>query len=295
MKRLGIDLGGTHLKFGVVHGGNASGKGSCPTPLMEGYDAVVRRIAEMAYPLLQENPEIQQVGIGSPGLIDAEAGLVCCSNNFGWVNKPLLKDLQKALGLEVRIANDAHCAALGEALHGAGQNCARVAMLTIGTGIGGGFVKDGILDTSRYGSMAYILGHAIIQRDGMQCNCGRKGCLEAYASAGSMAKKAKPCLGQGASARMVFEAAKEGDSAALAIVDEFVECLAEGAVDVANVLRPHVIVIGGGVSDSSDLFLPAINKRLEENVYGYAYAPVHAVKAALGNDAGVVGAACLWK
>lgn len=118
-----------------------------------------------------------------PGIIDAGRGIVRYSNNFGWQDAALAEDIRRRLGLSVRMANDAQCAALGEALYGAGRGVARMAMLTIGTGVGGGFVRDGRLETDGYGSMAYIFGHAVIAHQGRECNCGRRGCLEAYASA----------------------------------------------------------------------------------------------------------------
>lgn len=293
MKRLGIDLGGTEIKFGVVAGGEVLAHSACATPLEAGYEAVVRQMAETARPLLERHPEIRAAGVASAGLIDPEAGMICFSNNFGWRDKPLRQDLQAALGLEVEIENDAHCAALGEALYGAGQKHGRVAMLTIGTGVGGGFVRDGKLDGGRYGSMAYVFGHSVMALDGKQCNCGRRGCLECYASAGAIDNKSRQLFGGEGGVRRVFEAAREGDAVALKIVNEFVDYLAEGVVNIANTLRPHVVVIGGGVAASGDLFLPAVNRRLEKGVYGFSYAPVYAVQAALGNTAGLVGAAAL--
>jgi glucokinase len=293
MKRLGIDLGGTYIKIGIVQQEQLIEMETGPTPIQEGYNAVVQRISEMVHPLLRKYPEVKQAGVGSPGIIDTEAGVICYSNNFKWRDKPLRQDLVRTLGLDVCIANDVHCATLGEALYGAGQTYGRVAMLTIGTGIGGGFIQNGKLETDRYGSMAYILGHVVTQLNGLQCNCGRRGCLEAYASASAIANKWQLRSGQKTSVRETFEAAREGDAVAQTIVNEFADYLAEGVVNIANTLRPHVIILGGGVSASCDLFLQTLNDRLEEGVYGYVYAPVKAVKAALGDTAGIVGAAGL--
>jgi glucokinase len=293
MMRLGIDLGGTRTKLGVVENGAVVAQDALDTRVQEGYEAVVERLAHQAQSLRAKYPDIQKVGIASPGLIDSAAGLVCYSNNFGWTDKSLRQDLAAALGIPVSIANDAHCATLGEALFGAGRGHERVAMLTIGTGVGGGFVKDGKLEKERYGAMAYILGHATLDTSGKQCNCGRRGCLEAYASASAIEHKSRRLFSGDISVREVFEAARSGNELARSVLREFMDTLAEGAVDVANILRPHVIVIGGGVSASWDLFLPTVNQRLEKSVYGYRYAPVHAVAAQLGNLAGVMGAAHL--
>lgn len=292
MAVLGIDLGGTQSKFGVVEQGVVVDTFVCDTPLAAGYEAVLESLAAGARVLLRRGGKIERVGLTSPGLV--EGGVVRYSNNFGWHERPLQADLQAALGLPVRMANDAQCATLGEALCGAGRGFSRVAMLTIGTGVGGGFVRDGQVETTGYGAFAHIFGHTLAEHAGRPCNCGRRGCLECYASATAIAAAGRQALAPDATAQAVFEAARGGNTAAAALVAEMTAYLAEGAIDIANVLRPQVIVIGGGVSASCDLLLPAINAALRENVYGYAYAPVQAVCAQLGNRAGLVGAACLW-
>ena len=237
--------------------------------------------------------EAEFVGIASPGLVDTYQGVVRYSNNFGWHNVPLAKDLSDCLELPARIANDAQCAALGEALYGAGKGIPRMAMLTIGTGVGGGFVRDGQLETDGYGSMAYIFGHCVIAHDGKLCNCGQRGCLETYASATAIARRGEQVFEGSKNVRQIFELARAGDKVAQGVLREFLEYLTVGVVNVANILRPQVIVIGGGVSASGDLILSAVNQGLENGVYGYEYAPVRAVCARLGNQAGIVGSANL--
>lgn len=293
MKTLGIDLGGTQIKLGVVENGQVVCESEHATPEERAYDAVLQTLADEANKLLSRYPEIKQVGLGSPGLIDAGAGMILYSNNFSWHNMPLGRDLSDVLGRPVRMANDAHCAALGEALYGAGQGVARMAMVTIGTGVGGGFVKNGVLETDAYGSLAYIFGHIGVAQDGKLCSCGRRGCLECYASAGAIANKSRRIAHAAESVREVFEAARRQDEVAVSIVGEFMEYLASGVVSIANVLRPHIVVIGGGVAGSCDMILPYLNEELEKGVYGYPYAPVRAVCAQLNNRAGVVGAASL--
>ena len=292
MVSLGIDLGGTQIKCGLVEEGRILRFGVCDTRLREGYAAVVDRMAELAERVLEKD-RAEYVGIASPGIIDAGRGIVRYSNNFGWQDAALAEDIRRRLGLSVRMANDAQCPALGEALYGAGKGIARMAMVTIGTGVGGGFVRDGRLETDGYGSMAYIFGHAVIAHQGRECNCGRRGCLEAYASATAIGVRGRRLWEEEKSVKDIFRAAGSGDVEAGGIVREFLEYLTEGAVNLANILRPQVIVLGGGVSASGDMILPAVNRGLEEGVYGYAYAPVRAVSARLGNQAGVVGAANL--
>ena len=294
MMTLGIDLGGTDVKLGVIENGNIIYQTTCPTPLTEGYEAVLNCLLNQADRLLSAYPEVDFAGLGSPGLVDMDSGTVLYSNNFGWNNMPLGRDMSCGLGMDVRIANDARCAALGEALFGAGQGCARMAMLTLGTGVGGGFVKDGRLEGDLYGSMAYLFGHMVIEQDGRQCSCGRRGCLEAYASGGAAAKAAVQAGLDTRDVRAVFMAAGEGERTALSIVERFLESLCVGVINIANILRPHKIVIGGGISGSGNLILPRLNQALKKGVYGYAYAPVEAVQAHLGNIAGLVGAGSLY-
>lgn len=293
MKTLGIDLGGTRIKFGITEQGTILHETGCDTPHGRAYPDVLKKIAEHALALLERFPETSRVGIGSPGLVDAETGRVLFSNNFGWSDVPLKTDLENAVGKEVRIANDASCAALGEALYGAGKGFERMALLTIGTGVGGGFIRNKEPETDGFGSMAYLFGHMVVSFNGKTCNCGRRGCLEAYASAAAIEEKGTAVFGVKTTAREVFDLARSGDRIAGSILDEFLEYLGAGAVSIANLLRPQVIVIGGGVSDSCDLILPRLNEDLEKGVYAYSCAPVRAVCAKLGNHAGIVGAAAL--
>ena len=293
MSVLGIDLGGTQSKLGIVEHGTVTDTFVCDTPVEAGYEAVVQSLAKGAQTLLRLGGDVKLVGLASPGLV--ENGVVRFSNNFGWHDRPLAADLQAALKLPVKMANDAQCAALGEALHGAGRGFSRVAMLTVGTGVGGGFIRDGQVETAGYGAFAYIFGHMAAEHNGKQCNCGRRGCLECYASATAVALAGSRMLKRDATAREIFDAARAGNASACEIVAQMADYLAQGAVNIANVLRPHLIVIGGGVSGSCDLLLPQINAALCRDVYAYAYAPVKAVCAMLGNRAGLVGAACLWK
>ena len=304
-KRIGVDLGGTVIKMGVVEAGRVVEEAAFDTPLSEGYETVLDKIAEGAGALLAHCPEVKCIGMGVPGLIDSRKGIVCYSNNFGWKNVPFAEDMEKRLSVvqdtsteqktpvRVRIANDAQCAALGEALYGAGRGYGRMAMFTIGTGVGGGFVRDGKLESERYGSMAYIFGHEVVEGNGRLCNCGRQGCLEAYASAEAVKKRSTGLYETPQSAKEIFEKVREGDAGATHIVEEFLTYLAMGAVNISNILRPEVIVIGGGVSASADLILPRLTEELKKGGYGYEYAPVAVVQAALQNQAGIVGAAYL--
>lgn len=304
-KRIGVDLGGTAVKMGIVEAGRVIEAAEFDTPVSEGYEAVLDKIAEGVGRLLAHCSEVKCIGMGVPGLIDSRKGIVCYSNNFGWQNVPFAEDMEKKLSMgqdrpteqkkpvRVKIANDAQCAALGEALYGAGRGYDRMAMFTIGTGVGGGFVRNGKLEDDKYGSMAYIFGHETVEGKGRLCSCGRQGCLEAYASAEAVKKRSVSLYETPQSAKEIFEKAREGDAGAQCLVDELLEYLSMGAVNISNILRPEVIVIGGGVSASADLMLPRLHEELEKGVYGYEYAPVAVVRAELKNQAGTVGAAYL--
>ncbi len=293
MKSLGIDLGGTSAKLGVVEDGIILASASVVTRADSDYEGIVRDLTETAKKLVAGH-RIRKIGIGSPGLVDSVTGKVCFSNNIRWSDAPLRDDIGRNLGVPALIANDAKCAALGEALYGVGKGCKRVAMLTLGTGVGGCFVVDGRLESgSVHADAAGIFGHMTLHPDGRPCNCGRKGCLEAYCSATAIAKRAQLALGEETTAKDVFDAARANHPKAREIVDEFADDLGTALVSLANILRPECFVIGGGVSASADLFLPAVNETLRREVYGENYAPVKAFAAQLGNSAGIIGAASL--
>lgn len=293
MVALGIDLGGTSVKIGAVEEGVVLEKARVFTRPDGDYAGIVRDIAGAALPLAEKYGAVR-AGIGSCGLVDSARGAVCFSNNVGWENVPLAEDVGRLLSLPVHIANDAKCAALGEALYGAGRGYGRVLMLTLGTGVGGGFIEDGKLTGQGiYGDAAGIYGHITLEKGGRKCTCGRRGCFEAYCSATALSRRGSEVCGRKVSAEELFSLARSGDERAAGAVREFEEFLAAGTVSLVNALRPEIAVFGGGVSASADLFLPAVNRALEREAYGYAYAPVRAAAAILGNDAGIVGAAAL--
>lgn len=290
MMRLGIDLGGMSAKLGIVENGALLETAVVATRADSDYEAIVADIVKAAKNLIKDRP-IEAIGIGSPGLIDTKAGKVCYSNNIRWSDKPLRDDLEKALGYPVTIRNDAKTAALGEAVYGAGKGYSRVCMLTLGTGVGGAFVKDGRLDEATlHDDASGILGHLTLFPNGKACTCGRRGCLEAYCSASAMNEKAKALLGESATAKELFAAARSNHPEASAIISEFSFHFATGLASLGNILRPEIFIIGGGMAKDADLFLPFVNEVLRNEVFGWQYAPVVAVKATLGNDAGIIGA-----
>lgn len=292
---LGIDLGGTTAKCGIVSGGRIIKKASCPTAEDSNYTKILSDIIEICQETTK-GYEIAGMGIGSPGLIDSDKGIVCWSNNIRWKERNLKADLERELGLEAKITNDAKCAALGEAIYGAGKKLNSALVLTLGTGVGGGFVRKGKIAFETIHDYAdSIFGHITVEANGRLCTCGRKGCLESYVSSIGLCKNVFELTGEKLTAREIFNLARDCDSVMKPIVDEFMFYLGVGAVSLANAYRPEVIIIGGGISDAADMILPRLNETLEKEVFGYKYAPVKAVKAVLGQDAGIVGAAALYR
>ncbi len=304
----GIDLGGTFVKCGVVDSnGRLLRKGKVKT---EGdYASVVKGMAELALRLAQEEGvSLSGVGVGCPGMIDGEKGSVLYSNNLAWKNEPLAKDIAKRTGVPVRITNDANAAALGEFAFGAGKNYKDVILITLGTGVGSGIVIGGKLFEGNKGAGAE-LGHTVIKTNGERCTCGRRGCLEAYASASVLVRQAKTYMAQheetllwslceGDCERMngelLFAAVRANDKGAKRVLQRYVGYLACGLTNVANAFRPEAIVLGGGISAAGALLTAPLQRRLSRNIFGgQKNAPVKILAATLENDAGILGAAKL--
>lgn len=313
---VGIDLGGTAVKIGIV---NASyqilAQTSIPTGAGRPYEEVIADMGETAAALLAENgfamADCAGAGVGSPGTIDSQNGVVLYSNNIRWDNVPLAKELQKYLPVPVSVQNDANCAALGEVLCGAAEGCRSAVFLTLGTGVGGGIVIDGKIFEGGHPGGAE-LGHVKCGSERRRCTCGRYDCFEAYASATALIHDARQMAGQHhdsllwelcghdlekMNAKMPFDAADAGDSCGRMLVDSYIGYLADGITDFANIFRPDIIVLGGGVCAQGEKLTKPLNQYLQENCFGntVAYVP-RVVVAKNGNQAGMIGAAGLvWQ
>lgn len=300
---IGIDLGGTNIKGAVIDTkGNVIFKSQVPTLAEKGPETVAQRISKVITDLEEQSAKsghgISCVGIGVPGQI--EQGTVLFSPNLRWSNFPLVERLRQHTQLPVYIENDATVAALGEQWCGAGCGSTNMAMITIGTGIGGGLIINGSLYRGTNGSAGEI-GHTIILPDGPKCTCGQQGCLETLSSATAMIRMANEAILNGSKtilsqkkeieAKDIVEAAKAGDEVSLEIINKAAFYLGLGLANLINIVNPDTIVIGGGVSQAGEiLFTP-----LRETAKGYSLAyPAGAVKivpAELGNGAGSIGAA----
>ena len=296
--RIGIDIGGSVTKIGLVdiHQKLLAVK-SIPTDASRPAEEIIREIAGKALALL-ENQGISMdqcvgAGIGVPGTVDRKNGIVRYSNNIKWENVHLKKEIEKYLPLPVRIANDADCAALGETAAGAGTTYQDVIMITLGTGVGGGIVLDGEIYEGR-GIGGSELGHMVIVENGEPCTCGRKGCLEAYVSASALMRDAKRAVGKDMTPEEIFDSAAAGEQALRGVVELYTRHLGEGIVNIVNIFRPQLVLLGGRFCDQSEEFLDSLHRIMRESCFGGERGDIPDIqKAALGNEAGVIGAACL--
>ena len=310
---LGIDLGGTGIKIGIVDQAyHMIAQTSIPTNARRPYEQVIADMGNAAVALLTQNgyelKDCAGAGVGSPGTIDSCSGTVLYSNNIRWDNVPLAKELYRYLYVPVYVNNDANCAALGEVVKGAAKGCRNAAFLTLGTGVGGGIVIDGnIFEGGHPGGVE--LGHIKNGAEGRKCTCGREDCLETYASATALIREAKQMARlhpesmlwelcghdlEQMDARMPFDAAQAGDHWGGVVIGNYIRHLADGVTDIANIFRPDIIVLGGGVCAQGENLTGPLNRYLRENCFGadVSYVP-RVVTAQNGNDAGIIGAAAL--
>ena len=307
---VGIDLGGTFIKGGIVDGkGNIVTSDKAPTESEKGAERVAENIAALVQKLLDnakiEKKDVVGIGMGVPGMIDSKAGIVIYSNNLAWKDFTISKNVEALTGLPVKIANDANVAALGEVKFGAAKDCENAIMITLGTGVGGGIIVDGRMVEGNKSAGAE-LGHMCIVLGGELCTCGRKGCLEAYASATALIRNTKRAMEAHKDSKMweigdlskvtgktAFDY-KNCDPYAKQVVNEYVEALACGLTSFANVFRPDVILLGGGVCAQGDELIKPLQKILDRDLFGGDLGPKVPIRiAALGNKAGLLGAAAL--
>lgn len=302
----GVDVGGTSIKIGLfASDGTLEEKWQIKTDTSENGKHILPDIASFLAKQMDERrlspEEMEGVGIGVPGPVD-ERGLVRGCVNLGWGHVELVQEMEALCGMKVKASNDANVAALGELYAGSGKGYDSLVLATLGTGIGGGIVVNGKILQGAVGSGGEI-GHITIHpKETRACTCGKKGCLEQYASATAMVHWAKhllqkedtpSVLRQGeVTAKTILEAAKAGDALALRVVDIMTEALGLGLANVAAVCDPQLILIGGGVSAAGAFLTDRITAHYKQYAFpATKETPIRT--AALGNDAGMVGAAFL--
>ena len=308
MYRIGIDLGGTNIAVGVVDENyQLLAQHSVPTLAQRSAEEVIRDMGDAVETALAKAgitvADCESMGIGSPGTCDSEKGIVARAYNLGWFDVPICAMLRERFGIPVRLSNDANCAALAETVAGAAIGCKNMVLITLGTGVGGGIIIDGKIYAGMRSAGAE-LGHTLLVLDGEPCSCGRRGCWETYASATALIRQAEKAAAQHpesllAKAEMmtglgVFEAADRGDCAAQAVIDRYCEYVAAGFTDLVNALAPEMILLGGGISRQGERILAPIREYVTNNCFGQKDGAIPVIKAAaLGNEAGIIGAAAL--
>lgn len=312
---IGVDLGGTHLRAAVVNTvtGELSGLKMIPTLAREGHQAVIHRMAELILEVVSASgsdpSRIGGVGIGAPGVLDLDRGVVLFLPNLpgNWPNVPLRQEIEARVGLPTHLLNDVRSMTLGEWVFGAGRGVDTIACLAIGTGIGGGLVINGKLHLG-IGGTAGELGHQIIDVHGPPCGCGSHGCLEVFASGPAIAALGVKAVMQGLTTsigqlvdfdlnritpEVVSRAAQAGDAVAQEIFERVGVYLGIAVANILVSVGPRKVVIGGGVSQVGDLLLEPIRRTVRQRVFVMPVDQVEIVPAQLGINAGLVGAA-LW-
>lgn len=311
---IGIDLGGTNIKAGVVNENfeivaKASVKTNCPRPAKEICDdmaAVSKMAAEQAGISIDD---VEWIGIGTPGIADNVNGTIPYSNNLAFKDVPVREYIRAHIDKPVYVANDANAAAYGEYIAGSAKGAKNAVCITLGTGVGAGIIVEGkILEGSNLAGAE--IGHMVIGVDGPQCTCGRKGCFEVYSSATGLirmtreAAEAAPASALARlynedgrySARHAFIAMREGDAAGKQVVDTYIKYLAAGITNTINIFQPDILCIGGGVCNEGDPLLVPLRELVSKEVYTRMLDHnTKIVIASLGNDAGIIGAAVLGK
>ena len=309
MVYVGIDVGGTGLKAGVVDAnGKIISKVSCPTGVERGHEAVIADMAQLALKAIEQSgytlDDVKAIGIGIPGVQDPRTGRVPFCTNLGWHDVPVIELMQKVIDKPVYIDNDATVAALAESVAGVSSQYKDSIFLTLGTGVGGGVILNGKVYSGTHG-VGSELGHMIVVAGGDQCTCGNRGCWERYASATALIRMGHECAAkhpesvlagkEKLNAKDVMDAAKANDPAGLEAFDQYTTYLAMGMVNIINFMDPEVIVIGGGVSAAGEFLLKPIREKLAKMVF-YKAMPYASIElATLGNDAGIIGAAMLGR
>ncbi|MBO5328399.1 MAG: ROK family protein [Clostridia bacterium] len=306
---VGIDIGGMTIKGIICDGeGNVLAEGTIVTGCELGGENMCKNIAILVdnmYANCNADRHLAAAGVGCPGLIDSKNGVVVFAGNLGLNNFPLVRVLEEMIKIPVKITNDANAAALGEAKFGAGKDYSDSILITLGTGVGGGIVIGGELFEGNKSAGAEI-GHMVIERHGNHCNCGRRGCFETYCSATALMKKTREVMEDNPGSEMwktyTSETATgktafdyyDTDYAAKEVVDWYEKYLACGIANLANIFRPQVIMLGGGVSAQGENLSKPLQKLVDKELFGGTdFAPVKVVTASLGGRAGAFGAAAL--
>ncbi len=311
---LGVDLGGTNIKAGITdENGKILLKSSVRTDSEGDAKKIADQMVELCRSLVKEAnlsmENVEAVGVGIPGTVDEKTGTVIYCNNLDMDGAPIGAMMSESLQKPVHLANDASCAALGEFICGSGREHNSIILVTLGTGVGGGIILDGKLWEGLEGAGAEI-GHMVVHIGGAECTCGRRGCFEAYSSATALVNQTKAAMDANpesllhsivaktgrVTAKTAFDAMRKGDLVAKDVVDNYLHYLSEGVANLINIFAPEAIILGGGVCNEGDALLIPLKEQVIAKCYGGDL--IHHAEisiASLGNDAGLIGAAMLYK
>ena len=314
MYKIGVDLGGTNIAVGVIDEsfkiiGRGTVKTNAPRPAAEIFDDIAKAVDLALKDANLTLDDISTIGVGIPGSINKTTGKIEFSNNLDFHMVPARDMLSERLGgKEVHIDNDANCAALGEALAGSGKGKKSFIAVTLGTGVGSGIVFDGQVLTG-CNDAGGELGHMTIKFDGEPCNCGRIGCWERYASATALVNQTKAAMLEhkdsvmwqlasgdinNAGGRTAFDAMRIGDKWGTEVVDNYIRYIAVGTTNIVNIFQPEMICFGGGICNEGETLLAPIREHVARERYSKKQEiQTEICRATLGNDAGIIGAACL--
>ncbi len=307
MCRIGVDVGGTNIAIGIVDEtykivdktGVKTSEASSPKEMIK---AIATTVTELIARNGLNESEIESIGVGVPGTAELDTGKIMYANNLGFEDVPFLPELQKALGEKLGSVtcfdNDANAAAIGEYITG-GYDAKNFVMVTLGTGIGGGIIIDGkVVRGINYA--AAEIGHMTINVEGVDCNCGRRGCFENYASATALIDQAKEAMQvDDMDGEKFFGLVREKNETALKVLDQFTTYLSEGLIDIINILQPEVLVLSGGITRAADLFIEQVRDKVSKGVYSRTSKKNTFITVARGiadaGDVGIVGAALISK
>ncbi len=311
---VGIDLGGTNIKAGIVtEEGKMLNKQSIKTHAERPMEEIIKDMGELTLKVIEEAglkvADVTAIGIGSPGTPDNKAGALVYANNLPFNMAPMRRLIREVVDLPVYIDNDANCAGMAEAVAGAAKGIKDSVTITLGTGIGAGVIIGGRI-YSGFNQAGSEFGHTVLVSGGLQCSCGRKGCFEKYGSASALVRMTKEAAEANPdselnkvieeegkiNAKIAFIAMRRGDKVAAQVIDEYTDYLADGLANAINTFMPEVLVVGGGVCNEGDpLLVPLQEKTMSRPYFGPGVRKTQIKLAEMGNDAGIVGAAMMGK
>lgn len=311
MYYVGVDVGGTSVKLGLFdENDNLISRGNFKTKTIEYLvDDLVNNINKLFESNNLNIKDLKAMGVGFPGHVDGKEGVVVYSNNLIAHDYPFVKKVQEQINVPIRISNDANVAAFGEFTYGKGKEFENIVFVTLGTGVGGGIIIDGKILEGKNGAGAEI-GHMVISTNGPLCSCGRRGCFETYSSASALVRNARIAMinnptsklckavkrPEDLNGKIFFDVLLKGDKVANIVFENYIEDLAEGLTNLANIFRPDAIILGGGISYRGDVLMEPLQQRLSKMIYGGQWnARVELMISELKNDAGIYGAYAMAK